>query len=68
MTPENWLKLLKDADIADIPSILDAAPEAIQNYRGAWECADFSLQIQCVAAISFLEGFLAGHPTLLSKG
>ncbi|MBC16234.1 MAG: hypothetical protein CL942_04190 [Desulfovibrio sp.] len=68
MTTENWLALLHQSDIDDIPQLLDSAPDAIQQFRGAWENHDFSIQIQCVAAICFIEGYLAGHPTLAIEG
>ena len=64
MTVENWLSLVQHAETKDIPMLLDLAPDEVQKTRGAWENSDLSAQIQCVAAISFLEGFLAAHPSL----
>jgi len=65
MTTENWLALLHQSNIEDIPFLLDSAPEAIQQLRGAWENPNYSIVIQCASAISFLEGVLAAHPSLL---
>jgi len=65
MTAENWLHLLENAELKDIPNILDQAPAEIDSLRGAWEDSNFSTLIRCVSAISFLEGVIAAHPTLL---
>jgi len=62
---ERWLNLLKTKGIQDIPAILDQAPPEIDSLRGAWENPDFSTLIRCAAAVSFLEGVIAAHPTLL---
>lgn len=67
MTAENWLNLLDNADLNDIPRILDQAPDEIQSLRGAWENSDFSIIIRCATAISFMEGVLAAHPSLLAE-
>ena len=65
MTVQNWLELVQHAEMKDIPILLDLAPDQIQKARGAWENSDLSTQIQCIAAVCYMEGFLAGHPTLL---
>jgi len=61
---QDWLIKAQYAGITDIPYLLNSAPAAIQQFRGAWENEDFSLLIRAVAAISFLEGVMAAHPSL----
>lgn len=61
---KNWLQRIENCDLKDIPSLLDDAPEAIQELRGAWENSEMSLLVQGATAVSFLEGFLAAHPAL----
>jgi len=62
---EKWLNSLETIELHDIPEILDQAPPEIDSLRGAWENVDFSILIRSAAAVSFLEGVMAAHPTLL---
>lgn len=67
-TVKSWLQRLEESDLNDIPLLLDDAPAEIQQLRGAWENPEFSILVQCASAISFLEGILAAHPTMLLEG